>query len=130
MGAKPYLRDPQTGKHRQKNDDHLYVHYPKTCSVYDAAKVYQYTSLFANRSTPTMGPKHFPSRYGWVLVYYEVKGLITFSVQINPKRAAWQRIKWKSNLGDLNKAEVKKAIEAFIEVAEHELQRTPLPQKS
>jgi hypothetical protein len=69
-----------------------------------------------------------PSRFGWVAIWYETKGVITFFVQINPQRAAWQRIEWPANFEkswDINK--VRDAIINFLWVAECENTRQILP---
>ena len=127
MGTGPKLKNKETGKHRKKNDEGLYVHFRDTCSVYDAAKVRKYGDLFATRKTAMKPYQLYPSRYGWVLVCYETKGFMTFSVQLTPKRAAWQRIEWAPGFDkNWDERKVRKAITWFINVAEHELNRASL----
>ncbi|MFC1975476.1 hypothetical protein ACFLXQ_03645 [Chloroflexota bacterium] len=85
MSRKTFMKDPETGKHRQANVDGMYVHYPGTCTMFYVQTGKQHG--FGPRSTGTK-IRLYPSRYGWVAVCYETRGFITFYVQLTKDRTA------------------------------------------
>lgn len=128
--AKVFLKDPDTGKHRKRVDEGLYVHYPTTCSINEVRNRSAITTKngpFASRTT-AIETRLAPSPKGWVAICYETKGLITFFVQMTPTRAAWQRIEWPPDFHkNWDEVAIKKAIKKFLLVAECEIKRQPLP---
>jgi hypothetical protein len=109
-------------------DEGIYLHYPDTCNVHDARIVSSAQSPWAPRKTKMGEPRPVPSSRGWVEVCYETKGLITFFVQLEPDRAAWQRIEWPTGFDThWDEDKVKKAIDNFIWVADCENAKQILP---
>jgi hypothetical protein len=104
----------------------LYLHYPDTCEVADVVKAG--TTFDPRPSGPTSEIRLSPSRLGWVAICYEEKGFITFSVQLNHKRQAWQRIAWSANFQEKwDNKKVREAIDNFLWVAECEEAKQILP---
>ena len=109
-------------------DEGLYLHFPDTCDVHDVCEVTSANPVWAPHSTMLEGTRLAPSRLGWVAICYETKGIMTFFVQLNTTRAAWQRIKWPAGFDkDWDEEKIKKAIENFLWVAECEEARKILP---
>ncbi len=115
MSRKPFMKDPETGKHRQANVEGLYKHYPGTCTM---RYIQSGTSTgFDPRKTATK-TRLYPSLHGWVAVCYETDGLITFYVQLDKDRAAWQRIEWSRHFDEnWDDTSVQAAIDNFLWVA-------------
>src|SRR5437762_2409699 len=84
------------GSHH-KVDENLYLHYPGTCNVHDISEINSGRSIWAKRETTINETRLAPSQLGLVAICYETKGVMTFHVQLNPTRAAWQRIEWETN---------------------------------
>jgi hypothetical protein len=115
------------GKHHRL-DEGLYLHYPCTCNVHDALEIETAFSPWAPRETRMKDLRFAPSRLGLVVLCYETKGMMTFMVQLNSTRIAWQRIKWKPDFHEnWDDPEVQKAMRRFIWVAESEEARQELP---
>lgn len=115
------------GKHHRM-DEGLYLHYPDTCNVLDAAEISTAHSPWAPRSTSMDETRQAASRLGWVTLCYEKKGVMTFFVQLSPTRAAWQRIEWGTDFdANWDDKQVQEAIDNFIWVAECEEARQLLP---
>jgi len=126
--SQDFMRHPN-GHHHQM-DDGLYLHYPDTCNVHDIDEVSSARSPWAHRSSPTLETRLAPSRYGWVAICYETKGVMTFFVQLNSKRAAWQRRGWPAGYEACwDEKEVAAAIENFLWVAECEEKRERVTKK-
>ena len=118
------------GEHHRV-DEGLYLHYPDTCNVHDVTEVSTARSPWASRSTAMNETRLAPSRLGWVAICYETKGLMTFFVQLNPTRAAWQRIKWPAGFDrNWDEDRVREAINHFIWVAACEEAQQILPKSS
>lgn len=108
------------GEHH-KVDAGLYLHYPDTCDVHDISEVNSSKPTWAYRETAISETRLAASRLGLVAICYETKGLITFFVQLNPIRAAWQRIEWETNFVEhWDEKKVQDAIDNFLWVAECE----------
>lgn len=121
----------QHGDHHHKMDDNLYLHYPDTCNVHGIDEVSSARPIWAPRSTPTLETRLAPSRYGWIAIRYETKGVITFFVQLSETCAAWQRREWPAGYEACwDEKEVAAAIENFLWVAECEKNREPAPKAS
>jgi hypothetical protein len=118
----------ENGKHH-KVDEALYLHYANTCNVHDVEEVSSAHFLFGERATAMPEVRLAPSHVGWVAIYYERKGIITFFAQISEKRAAWQRIEWLPDFDhNWDDNRVREAIEHFLWVAQCEDARRLLPQ--
>jgi hypothetical protein len=65
------------GKHHRV-DEGLYLHYPETCNVHDAAEICSARSPWAPRSTRMDEIRLASSRLGMVALCYETKGMMTF----------------------------------------------------
>jgi hypothetical protein len=115
------------GRHHRM-DEGLYLHYPDTCNVHAATVVSSADSPWAPRLTRMDEIRLAPSHLGWVAVCYETKGVMTFFVQLNETRAAWQRIEWPTGFDEnWDDKRVQEAIANFISVAKREDAREPLP---
>ncbi len=115
------------GRHHRV-DEGLYLHYPDTCNLHDAAQINTARSPWAPRSTRMDDIRLAPSRLGLVAVCYEAKGMMTFFAQLSPTVAAWQRIEWPTGFAaDWDDKMVREAIGNFIWVAECEGARQLLP---
>jgi hypothetical protein len=109
-------------------DEGLYLHYRGTCDVHDVTEVSTARSPWAPRSTAMNETRLAASRLGWVAICYEKKGVMTFFVQLNPRRAAWQRIEWPTGFEkNWDEGRVREAIDNFIWVAECEEAKQILP---
>ncbi len=131
MDRQPFMRDPITHGHNFKDTDPgelgIIIHYSDTCTLCNPNNLSTNKNPFDPRKT-AKETRLYPSRKGWVAICYETKGLITFFVQLNAHRAAWQRIKWDANSEDsLNKQKLRNAIDHFLWVAECEEARKILP---
>src|SRR5437660_11743558 len=118
MARKYFMLDPETGKHHTEPDERIFIHYPNTCNVQDTDP--RVRVHFDPRST-AIELRLASSPKGWVAVCYETKGMMTFYVQLNAHRAAWQRIEWQPDFHknwDDNK--VREAICNVLWVAECE----------
>ncbi len=82
-------------KHHHKMDDDLYIHFTETCSVFNMtdAKYTEY-GMWGTRERSMSKAYFYPSKFGWVIIWYEKKGVLSLFVQISENRAAWQRIEW------------------------------------
>lgn len=116
------------GNKHHKLDEGLYLHYSDTCDVHDVTGISSADPIWAKRATAMGETRLCPSRFGWVAILYETKGVITFFVQLNPQRAAWQRIKWPAGFeNNWDDDKVREAINDFLWVAECENARQKLP---
>jgi hypothetical protein len=123
----PYMRDH--GKHHRVDvDEGRYLHYPDTCNVYDVDEIRSDQPPWLPRSTALAETRLAHSRLGLVAICYETKGVMTFFVQLNEKRAAWQRIEWPTGFDhNWDEKKFREAIDHFLWVAECEDKRQSLP---
>lgn len=116
------------GDEHHKIDEHLWLHYEDTCNIHEVAEMDMSRSVWEDRSTSINETRLCPSRFGWVAICYETKGVITFFVQMNQDRAAWQRREWPANFDkNWDDKMVREAIDNFLWVAECEIAKEILP---
>jgi hypothetical protein len=117
----------EKGKHHRV-DEGLWLHYPGTCNVHDVDVIGSGESPWAPRSTQMDEIRFATSDLGLVAVCYEKKGRMTFMVQLDAKRVAWQRIGWHPDYQTgWDDDEVQRAIRNFLWVAQCEEARQLLP---
>jgi hypothetical protein len=121
-----FMRHEDGSHHRL--DEGLYLHYPGTCNVHDISQVNSGRHTWAPRETAIPETRLATSRLGFVAICYEIKGRMTFFVQLSHTRAAWQRLEWETNfVENWDEKQVHAAIDNFLWVAECENAGKVLP---